>query len=90
MSCYWSIQSTPVTNLYRIIINHFFDYINLIIENFLIVYFSKVFSNISFQVLFSVENGKGEIFTKFEPPLKNQLCDGNWHTLKGNANTSNM
>ena len=36
------------------------------------------------QVLFSMDNGKGdEVLAKYTPPAKNELCNGEWHTIRG-------
>merc|ERR1712228_122520 len=32
-------------------------------------------------LIFSANNGAGEILTKYEPEAKNYLCDGNWHEI---------
>ena len=32
-------------------------------------------------LIFSADNGAGEILTKYEPDAKNYLCDGNWHEI---------
>ena len=35
------------------------------------------------QIIFSVDNGGGNIETTYDTPTKNGLCDGGWHTIKG-------
>ena len=37
------------------------------------------------QVVFITDNGAGAISTTFKLPAKNSLCDGNWHTIRGEA-----
>ena len=37
----------------------------------------------AFKVIFSMDNGRGNVTTKYTPPTKNQLCDGQWHTIRG-------
>lgn len=33
-------------------------------------------------LIFSANNGKEDIFTRFEPDEKHHLCDGNWHEIE--------
>jgi len=33
-------------------------------------------------VVFNVDNGRGDVSTTYTPPAKNQLCDGKWHTIR--------
>lgn len=33
-------------------------------------------------IIFSVDNGGGAIETTHKPPIKNDFCDGEWHTIK--------
>jgi len=39
--------------------------------------------NFVLQLLFNVNSGKGEVMTEYEPTTKNELCNGQWHTVKG-------
>ena len=38
---------------------------------------------VAFQLVFNVDNGRGEIVSKYVPTVRNALCDGEWHTIKG-------
>jgi laminin alpha 3/5 len=33
-------------------------------------------------VVFTMDNGHGEVTAIYSPPAKNELCDGNWHTIR--------
>ncbi len=52
-----------------------------ICQNLVMYRFDFVFRN-PFQILFSVDNGEGEILTTYTPPAKNMLCNGKWHSIK--------
>ena len=36
-----------------------------------------------FQLQFRADNGDGPIKADFVPDMKNKLCDGMWHKIKG-------
>ena len=35
-----------------------------------------------FQLLFSMDNGAGEVITTWKPTLRGTLCNGKWHTIR--------
>jgi len=40
------------------------------------------------QVIFSMDNGQGEIAAVYSPTASNELCDGFWHRIKGSLSLS--
>jgi hypothetical protein len=32
-------------------------------------------------VVFNMDNGRGDVTSKYSPPAKNELCNGLWHTI---------
>jgi len=34
------------------------------------------------EIIFSVENGEGEIVTRFTPSAENEICNGQWHSIQ--------
>lgn len=42
-----------------------------------------VLQMINGQIKFSVDNGKGEISTAYNPPMPHYFCDGEWHNIQG-------
>lgn len=45
-----------------------------------------VLQMINGQIKFSVDNGKGEISTAYNPPIPHYFCDGEWHNIQGTFN----
>lgn len=35
------------------------------------------------QVIFSADNGQGQMTATYTPDNDNELCDGEWHTIRG-------
>ena len=42
-------------------------------------------SSVSVQVIFSMDNGQGEIASVYSPTSSSELCDGLWHRITGSS-----
>jgi len=41
--------------------------------------------SVSVQVIFSMDNGQGEIASVYSPTSSSELCDGLWHRITGSS-----